>query len=310
MTRILTLPDNPLPPPDDPFRYGWRDVIRRQPDGSVTRLQLPLTLWDLLHPQEDDKIVNSTRHAEECRYLASALNSRYREDKRVLVLNDTGVYWHVPGLEHHSPDVAVIFGITQPREFWPSFFVSVEGVWPTLIIEVVSPAHRSNDVVVKVRDYHLAQVPWYVIIDRLNEEDPPKLLGYRYTPEAYEPLPLDDQGRLYLEPVDLFLGIADNHPMLYDGRTGEEIGDYHALSQALEVAREMAAEEHARAEAEAAARRAEATARKAAEQQARAEADSRLQAELRARAEAAARAALEVRLRELEAEMRRRPPDA
>jgi Uma2 family endonuclease len=316
MTQMSAAPAAQTAPPEgNPFRYGWREVRRRQADGSYRSINLPLTLWDLLHPQENDKAMNGSRHSKECRYLAAVIERRLAPDPHALVLQDTGVYWDIPGLPHHSPDVTVIFNIERPRANWPSFFVAVEGVRPELIIEVVSPQCRDNDLVTKLAEYHRALVPWYVIVDRVQEEDRPTLLGYRYTPERYEPVPLDGEGCLPLEPVGLKLGTREDRIALYDQVTGEELGDYTAISEALEAEEAARREAEARARAEEAARReaeaharAEAAARQAAEVRAR-EAETRAQEEAaRARAEAAIRADLERQIRELRAQPTQ-PPD-
>jgi hypothetical protein len=47
---------------DDPFRYGWRYVKRVLPDGTVDLEQMPLTLEDVLHPQEEDHISYTNLH--------------------------------------------------------------------------------------------------------------------------------------------------------------------------------------------------------------------------------------------------------
>ena len=44
-----------LPPPD-PFRFGWRYVQQIRANGSKVSVQVPLTLDDVLHPQEGDHI--------------------------------------------------------------------------------------------------------------------------------------------------------------------------------------------------------------------------------------------------------------
>ena len=62
-------PDSILPPPEDPFYYGWRYVERKLPDGSTEWEQVPLTLEDVLHPEEGDCIVNNTAHDDTLRYL-------------------------------------------------------------------------------------------------------------------------------------------------------------------------------------------------------------------------------------------------
>ena len=68
MTRTLALPELvDAPPASDPFRYGTRMARRQQPDGSFQVLCLPLTLWDVLHPQEGDHILQSLRHLKEVR---------------------------------------------------------------------------------------------------------------------------------------------------------------------------------------------------------------------------------------------------
>jgi Uma2 family endonuclease len=298
------------PPESDPFRYGWRDVRVRQPDGSFLHTQKPLTLWDVLHPQEGDTIVQGLRHAKDCQYLFTVLSARPGADPHTLVFHDTPVYWDVPGLSHHCPDVSVIFDVQRERDDWPSFHVAYEGVRPTVLFEVVSPATRANDVTAKVAEYHAAQVPWYVIVDREREDDWPTIVGYRWTPDGYEPVALDSQRLLHIEPLGLKLGTIQNRIVLYDAETGAELGDYAAISEALE------AEARARQAAEEAARLAQEEARKADERAQKAddrarEADTRARkaadlakaAEQRALDEANLRGQLEQRLRELEARL-------
>lgn len=92
MTRTLALPELvEAPPAEDPYRYGYRISRRRQPDGSYQVLRLPLTLWDVLHPQEEDKLVQSIRHSKEVRYLVSVLEARLASNQQALVLSDTGI---------------------------------------------------------------------------------------------------------------------------------------------------------------------------------------------------------------------------
>jgi colicin import membrane protein len=312
MTRIASSHETQAPE-NDPFRYGYREVRRRQADGSYESLRLPLTLWDLLHPQETDKPMHGMRHATDCFYLWSVIRNRRSKDKHSLVLQDTPIYWDIPGLSHHSPDVSVIFDVEREREDWPSFFVAVQGVRPVLLIEVVSPSSRENDVVTKVAEYHKAMVPWYVIVDRQRDEDWPSLLGYRYAEAGYAPLALDADGCLLLEPLGLKLGTIQNRIVLYDAETGAELGDYDALAEALEA--EMAARKAAEEKARLAVEQAQLAndARKAAEDQARQNATARKGAEEQARKAEAARADLERQLLELQARFQRpdvAPPDA
>jgi Uma2 family endonuclease len=267
----------PVPPNAvDPFRYGWRDINRRRPDGTIEWEQIPLTLEDVLHPQEGDVILESTQHDRNVRYLADVLSERLANDPGALVLRDCGVYWDIPDLRHHSPDVAVILGLQARRPQYASFNVAEEGVRPAIIIEHVSPSTRSNDVDTKVDHYHRARVPQYVIIDCDEDDSPLRLIDYRWTPDSYRPQPADEQERVRLVPVNLLLGFEGRRVILYDA-TGHELGDYEAISSAL---------------------REEAEARQAAELRAEAE-------RIRAEAEAEARKSAEERLRTAEAELRR-----
>ena len=54
-------PDD-LPPPDDPYLYGWRIVRHVRPDGTEFTEQVPLTRLDVLHPREGDVIVGCGGH--------------------------------------------------------------------------------------------------------------------------------------------------------------------------------------------------------------------------------------------------------
>ena len=48
----------------DPFRLGWRFVERTRADGTVVTDQVPLTLDDLLFPQENDHPMQHPAHVE------------------------------------------------------------------------------------------------------------------------------------------------------------------------------------------------------------------------------------------------------
>jgi Uma2 family endonuclease len=226
----------------DPFRYGWRDLTRQRPDGSWYVERTPLTLEDVLHPQMGDVLVESYLHDLIRDYLADVFRAWLAGVPGALVLTDCGVYWGHPELRHHSPDVCVILGVREMREEWASFDVADQGVRPVLIIEIVSPHTRENDVATKLEQYHRARVPRYVIVDREQEGGPVRLLGYEYTPTGYLAMPADAQGRLWLEAVGVWISARGNRVVCYDGATGAEIGDYTAVSRAL-------AEEKTRAEA-------------------------------------------------------------
>jgi hypothetical protein len=198
---------------------------------------------------------------------------------------------NLPGIKPICPDIAVFFGIEKHRG-WSIFDVEAEHAQIALVIEVTSASTRSNDVVKKFDYYHRAGVLTYVIVDSRIENLGTRrleLLGYRHTSNGYEKMPLDADGRIWLEALGVWLGIVQDRNTGFDRVaclgpiTNSEIGDYTAVTQA-----------RIRAEAQAAAAEAQAAA-----------------AEARANAESEARAAAEARIRELEAALKTRPsPDA
>ena len=278
------------------FDYGYRYVRKKLPDGSYDWVQVPLTLDDVLHPREGDVHMLGDPHANDCTYLRVVIKARYADDPSVAVFSDCGIYWDIPGLKHHSPDFCVIFGVKK-RKAWSTFHVKTEKVRPSLIIEVTSPKTRILDIKTKVEQYARAKVPYYVIADAQGgeEEDGERrrltLIAYRLEGTAYKSVKADKLGRVWLEPLSLWLGVrvdpetGDDRLVLIDPATNGEIGDYTAVDRARrEAIHQAEAAEKARAAAEAQARAA---------------------AELAATAEARA-ATAEARIRELEAELKGR----
>lgn len=302
MSTIHDVQPQSPPRPDageDPYRYGWRYVQRQRPDGTIDFEQVPLTLEDLLFPEEGDFAVQTDMHAEDWSHLRIIFKSRLAADPQAVVLSDTRVDFNVPGLRPLGPDVVVLFGLTGPRRDWGTFHVGKERVRPALVVEVTSPDTRRNDFGPKVVYYHQAGVPLYIIVDVREEDDYRKLelTGLRWTPGGYERMAPGEHGRLWLDPVKLWLGIAPikegygERVACYDPETGQEIGDYAQISQSLRQAESRAEQAESRAE------QAESRAEQA---ESRAE-----QAESRAELETRARAELEARLKAMEEELRR-----
>jgi Uma2 family endonuclease len=304
---------------DDPFRYGWRYIRRTRPDGLVALVQVPLTLEDLLHPEEGDHVTHSRDHERFRKYIANVLEARLQGDPSAVVLIDVRVAWDIPELKPHGPDIAVVFGVREQQN-WSTFDVAQEGVRPRLIVEITSPETRQIDLFDKVDEYEMAGIPFYVIVETYTARRMTlrRIRGYKLEDGAFATLSPDERGWLWIEPAGIWMGVRDNQVECYD-QAGDLIGDYVDVDAARASEAQARAEAEARAAAEAQAR-AEAEARAAAEAQARAaEAQARAEAEARAAAEAQARAAeaqaraeaevraaaTEERLRHLEAELRR-----
>jgi colicin import membrane protein len=276
-----------IPTEDDPFPYGMRYVEVTAPDGCTDIEPVALTRQENLHPRMDDKLNQGEPHFDDCAYLKMTLGEHLAATPAAVVFSDMQIVWNRPDVRPHAPDCMVIFGVENPDRNWQGFSVRQEGARPSLIIEITSPRTRNSDLVTKLRQYFRVGVPFYAIVDQISGRlESPRLLrvlGYRRGRSAYRPLPLNEQGRLWLEPVGLWLGAEDEKTYLYTP-AGERILNYGEANQA-------------RAEAEAA---------RQSEAQARAEAEAARQSEAQARAEAeAARDAAEARIRHLEKELRR-----
>jgi Uma2 family endonuclease len=240
-----TSPPPPTPPRDnDPFRYGWRFVRRVGPDGREDLEQVPLTLEDVLHPQEGDVIPENSFQEEERRYLADILNLRLPRAEGHLVLSDCLVNWGVPGIGNHSPDVSVFSGIVRPPpEPIGIFDLAASGGRCRMALEIVSPDTRNNDVIYKFDEYHQGGVPLYVIIDQKREYGLRELRGYEHTPDGYALISLTAQSRLPLRTLGLELVLEDNRLVCYDAATGAKFGNYSQVFEACQTAEAQAQRE-------------------------------------------------------------------
>ena len=211
-------PPKSPPPEPDPFRYGWRYVRVEQPDGTVSFDQIPLTLEDVLHPEVGDFIVQTDGHDSDLNYLKDVFKAQLADEP-----HEGGDLRLSRGLEPPrsqapGPGRGGVPGIKRHRD-WSTFDVNAEGARPLLVVEVTSPDTRQNDVVTKVDYYHRAKVPLYVIADvrEQGEDRVIELIGYRYERAGYQRITPDERGWIWLEPVQLWLGLSRDRLGNYEG---------------------------------------------------------------------------------------------
>ncbi len=227
----------------DPFRYGWRYREAYAADGELIVEQIPLTIEDVLHPQEGDQVTHSNEHQRR-RYLCDVFEGQLRHDPTAVVLDDVRVAWDIPDLGAHGPDITVILGVRE-RKNWSTFDVAREGVRPSLLMEITSPETATIDRSVKLEEYEAAGVPLYVIIDGVSRRREPtlRLLVYTLTADRYQTTTPNERGWYWLAPVRVWLGLTDGEIVCHD-KDGQQLGDYRSLTEAL------AREQEARAAAE------------------------------------------------------------
>jgi hypothetical protein len=275
----------------DPYRYGWRYVKKTLPDGKVEFDQIPLTLEDVLHPEENDFILKSIQHGLDCTYLADAFRSRRLLPPLARVTHDLRIDWGVPGLRAHGPDIAVFVGMErEPAPSDGTLYLAQSGGRCVLVVEVVSPHTRENDAVTKVDHYRRAGVPLYALIDQEREGGPRRLVAYRWAECGYQEAQLDPHGRLLIPELGLYLSVRDDRAVCHDAASDRELLDYVSLTQRLAAARRR---NDLLTEAESLLRQAQQAAR------------ARDEAERLARDEAQARELAEKRILELEALLQR-----
>ncbi len=312
-------------PKDDPTKndrwfYGWRYVKRTGPDGKINMVQVPLTKEDVLHPQEDDFIVQNDHHRCDCRYLDSILGAHLANRPSLYVFHDHRIDWGVEGIGAHGPDFAVIEGVPADWDGQRgTFFLAEFGARPLLVIEVTSPTTREGDLGQKVTEYYQAGIPYYAIVDRqFQGGEQPRLFAYRPGEHEYVLVEPDAEGWLALEPIGLWLAFEEGRLVSRDAE-GRLLGDYLEVMQEMEHEQARADAEQARADAEQARAdaeqaRADAEARTRQEAQTRADAERtradqeaqiREQVQAQADVERARAAAAEERIRQLEAQLNR-----
>lgn len=227
--------NSPPAPADDPYFYGWRMVPRWDGRGGQTWEKVPLTPWDVLHPEEEDFIVHNDAHDRDIHHLKDIFEERVAGRVGMKVLCDHRILWEIPKLGAHGPDVIVLENLNKPWDPTRGTFpVKEMGAKPLLIVEVTSPSTRYIDLDEKVEEYHAAGVPLYVVVDRRDGADGREfaiLIGYRATPDGYVRMPHDPKG-VWVEPLKLWIQ-AEGDRVVCEDEYGSRIPDRAELRRQI-----------------------------------------------------------------------------
>ncbi len=303
--------DPPAPALD--WEYGWRYEIVRATNGRETTVRIPLTYEEARHPEEGYVMPERTEHDFISDDLCDMFRAHAELTPDVAVFRNLVFVWDHPMVGNYAPDVAVVPNVRNRDANRRQFVVADEGTRPCLVIEVVSPRLRKDDRVDKVRDYALVGIQEYVYIDNRTRRGQTQweLAGFRLSGDHYLPILPDEDGALYLESVNLRIGLEDDGRVwLEDANTGKELLTNRQAQLALRI------EEQARQAAEEAQQAATAAlqvaedelrlaedARQAAEDERRLAEDARRLAEARAMAEEQSRRSADARAAELETQI-------
>lgn len=246
-----------IPPVEDAFRYGWREHEVETPDGKRMMKRTPLTLEDVLHPQEGDYIVESYEHELHRAYVASVSRFQLRNREGVVVLSDVRTDWGHHFIRPHAPDVGIFENVFEEKE-WRTFYVKDENARPLVVFEIVSRSTRVNDVYYKLLHYAEVGVPLYVIFDSQTRKGEKVWSVEAHALNAsgdYEPIFADDEGRVWLEELQMYVGSLEEQIACFD-IDKRRIGNYTEVAVELETTK---------AERDAAIERAQAAEQKSAE---------------------------------------------
>jgi Uma2 family endonuclease len=228
----------PKEPKADPWPLGWREWVEHAPDGTHQLKRIPLTEEDVLHPQVGDFIVDSIAHNEDRSNLLFFLQQKVTNRTGYVVLHHCRIDWGIEGANANGPDITVMENVGRWDRNRGTFSVKETGARPVLVIELTSPWTRHLDLDRKVFEYFRAGVPLYAIVDHDGTGSGRRfeVLGYRATPQGYARLELDERGRLWLEPVRLWLGTDQGHVACYNEH-GRRLETYVEIVRRLEALR-------------------------------------------------------------------------
>jgi hypothetical protein len=219
------------------FEFGWRYVSEINAEGKTTLREVALTLEDLLFPQEGDQTVESHAHQLDRDYATAVFRTRQFLPPETFVSSDLLIDWGVAGIGNTAADVAVFSGLAeQPAHQTSTLRLTQSRERCRLVMEIVSPNSRVNDVQRKLELYHEVGIAMYVILDQEGAGTPRYLHGYRWTENEYEEMELTEQGRLRVDFLGLDLAVINERLVCFDIESGEELGDYtHTREELLNL---------------------------------------------------------------------------
>ncbi|MGE0083554.1 MAG: Uma2 family endonuclease [Desulfococcaceae bacterium] len=212
---------------EDDFYYGYRTIIEYDKKGREIYSYRALTPDDLLDPEEGDVYMQGSLHTDDVEKLRSIFRYHLRNRKNITVYSDLKIIWNPKGKKNPAPDISIFENVKEPEKPRGSFSVEEEGVSPFFVLEVVSPRYRRVDIFRKPDIYRRAGVSEYFIVDPGLEADKISytVQGYRLSGNRYMIINPDEQGRVYSQTTDVWIGASESgeNLIVWDGQTDEPI---------------------------------------------------------------------------------------
>ena len=273
-SRVDPVRRPPAPPgAEDPYRLGFRERAVTTPDGRTVLEQIPLTIEDLVYPQEGDVVSDGFPHNWFLIPLYDAIRRHLGKLRATLVTFSTVLV--LGDGKNAGPDVAVIKGDVDLSGIRRAINLRAVGGRLVFVLEAVSTSDKDiadKDLETNVERYAEEGVEEYLTVFPVVERKVRDLVGRRLSDQGeYQTIAPDADGRVYCEQLGLYFYV--------DPESEELVAVDAETSQRLLTSDE----EEARANREAEARRQETEARQNAEARADREAEARQKAEQRLR---------------------------
>jgi Uma2 family endonuclease len=172
------------------------------PEVLLPEIQLPPT--DL--PTEDGVPLETNWHRVQINLLIDSLHAYWRDRSDYYAGGNMFIYFsteQVRSRDYRGPDVFIVKDVdgTRQRDAWIVW--DENGHYPNVIVELSSPSTIAVDLQDKKLLYErIFRTPEYFCYDPASDT----LWGWRLTGNSYTPIPADQEGALWSEQLEMWLG--------------------------------------------------------------------------------------------------------
>ncbi len=183
----------------------------------------------------DEPPLETDLHLQQMLLLISGLEWVWRDRQDFYCASNLTIYYSLcqPKSEQfRGPDFFVVLNTDrQPRHSWVVW--EEEGRYPNVIVELLSPSTAATDRGLKQQIYQdIFRTPDYFWFDPVSLE----FAGFELMRGQYQPLVANDQGWLWSQQLQLFLGIRDRQLRFFTP-TGELVSTFaEAVQQVADQA--------------------------------------------------------------------------